>query len=221
MKRSSRIVIGAVGLGLALFLFGFMLFATSAMRVPDNGDVRGDAIVALTGGPDRITAAARLLSEGRGKRLLISGVNAQTRRESLRKITGLDGSKFECCVDLGYAALDTIGNAVETRNWASELGFKRLIIVTSSYHMPRSLMELANAMPGVELVPYAVASRPASRRRPWWLEPRIAYVLAREYLKYLPAAARLMAERVIGSGAATSAAMGTASVPATTQRSMN
>lgn len=214
-------MIGTLGASLALFVFGFVLFATSVTRAPANGDVKGEAIVVLTGGADRIAEAARLLAEGRGKRLLISGVNAQTGRESLLKITGLDSATFDCCVDLGYAAFDTIGNALETRNWVRQLGFKHLIIVTSSYHMPRSLVELSRAMPEVDFIPYAVAAK-SVRRRPWWLEPRIANVLAREYVKFLPAAARLMAERVIGSGAGAVAgsATGTAHVPSATQRSM-
>lgn len=205
MKRSGRIVVGILGASLALFLFGFVLFATSVTRTPDNGDVKGDAIVVLTGGPDRIAEAARLLAEGRGKRLLISGVNAQTGPESLLKLTGLDSATFDCCVDLGYAAYDTIGNARETRHWAEKRGFKRLVIVTASYHMPRSLAELKRAMPSVDFVPYAVVAKDAARRRPWWLEPRIANVLAREYVKFLSAAGRLMAERALGSDPQTAA----------------
>lgn len=201
MTRSGRIIVGGLGASLALFLFGFVLFATTVTRTPDNGDVKGDAIVVLTGGPDRIAEAARLLTEGRGKRLLISGVNAQTGPESLLKLTGLDSATFECCVDLGYAAYDTIGNARETRHWAEKRGFKRLVIVTASFHMPRSLAELKRAMPDVAFVPYAVVAKDASRRRPWWLEPRIANVLAREYVKFLSAAGRLMAARALGTDA--------------------
>ena len=80
---------------------------------------------------------------------------------------------FKCCVDIGYAAHDTTGNAEETKAWASANGFSRLIIVTSSYHMPRSLVELGRAMPATTLVPYPVVSRNFRTER-WWLHAATA-----------------------------------------------
>ncbi len=59
------------------------------------------------------------MSEGRAKRLLISGVNRKVTREEMQRLLGLDAQTFNCCVDLGYEALDTVGNADETRTWAN------------------------------------------------------------------------------------------------------
>ena len=50
---------------------------------------------------------------------------------------------FSCCVDLDHSAINTIGNAVETRRWVMARGFQSLIVVTSNFHMPRALAELA------------------------------------------------------------------------------
>ena len=101
----------------------------------------------------------------------------------------MDHKDFICCVDLGYEALDTVGNADETRNWANTNGYRKLIVVTSSYHMPRSLAELALVMPDVEFVAHTVTPRsfPDSG---WWLSVATTRVLLSEYLKYLPAMAR-------------------------------
>lgn len=192
-KRRRKLTLFA-GLALAMLFFGFVVFATSVTREPVNEDVAADGIVVLTGGPDRIAEAARLLGKGLGQRLLISGVNRQTRPESLRKILGLDRAAFDCCVDLDYAALDTIGNAVETSKWARKHGYKRIIVVTSSQHMPRSLIELAIAMPGLEAVPHPVGS-PLPPGKLWWLEFRLARSLGWEYLKFLAAGGKLMASR--------------------------
>ncbi|MEQ1672343.1 MAG: YdcF family protein, partial [Hyphomicrobium sp.] len=128
---------------------------------------------------------------------LISGVNRITRREDVERISGLDHKAFTCCVDLGYEALDTVGNADETRTWANTNGYKSLIVVTSSYHMPRSLAELALAMPDRTFIAHAVTPRgfPDSG---WWLHIRTTRVLLSEYLKYLPAVARLTAQRLMG-----------------------
>ena len=78
-----------------------------------------DGIVVLTGGEHRLSEAARLLAEGRGKRLLISGANRMATREDLHRKSGLAPALFDCCVDIGYDALTTSGNAQETKAWAS------------------------------------------------------------------------------------------------------
>ncbi|HEX2841453.1 YdcF family protein [Hyphomicrobium sp.] len=198
-----RFLIGFAGAAAALFAFGFVLFANAVMRDPEVQNVHADGIVVLTGGQTRITEAAKLLQDGRGQRLLISGVNQKTGRPSLLKISGLDEKIFQCCVDLGYAALNTVGNAEETRRWAEALGYDRLIVVTASYHMPRSLAELARVMPNIQLVPHPVAPD-GLRRKVWWLDAATTRLLASEYIKFLPAAARLVAERGLSPWQATS-----------------
>lgn len=194
MTVLKRLAIATAGVALWLLVFGFVMFATAVMRADPNPGAHADGIVVLTGGQTRIAEAAKLLAAGRGKRLLISGVNAQTRRESLLKLSGLDEKTFNCCVDLGYAALDTAGNAIETHNWAEALHYDSLLVVTASYHMPRSLAELTREMPQVQLIPHPVVPRDLRKTR-WWLDARALRVLVAEYLKYLPAAARLAAER--------------------------
>jgi len=152
----------------------------------------------LTGGEHRLIEAARLLAEGRGKRLLITGANRMATREDLHRKSGLAPALFECCVDIGYDALTTSGNAQETKAWARDRRFRRLILVTSSYHMPRSLIELERVMPEVALVPHPVVSGNFRTER-WWLHGATARLLFTEYLKFLPSAARLGVARLFGS----------------------
>lgn len=192
--RSRRAIVGFLGLSLFVVGFGFVLFANAVMREPEARDLRADGIVVLTGGQTRIEEAARLLKDGRGERLLISGVNTKIGRSSLIKISGLDEQTFNCCVDLGYAALNTVGNADETRRWAEAFGYDKLIVVTASYHMPRSLAELARAMPNIELMPHPVAPDDL-RHKVWWLDATTTRLLAQEYVKFLPAAIRLAVTR--------------------------
>jgi uncharacterized SAM-binding protein YcdF (DUF218 family) len=192
--RSRRAIVGFMGLSLFVVGFGFVLFANAVMREPEARDLRADGIVVLTGGQTRIEEAARLLKDGRGERLLISGVNTKIGRSSLIKISGLDEQTFNCCVDLGYAALNTVGNADETRRWAEAFGYDKLIVVTASYHMPRSLAELARAMPNIELLPHPVAPDDL-RHKVWWLDATTTRLLAQEYVKFLPAAIRLAVTR--------------------------
>lgn len=215
MGRLKRRVMGSAGVVLLLLVLGFIFFATSVMRKPGPVIAQADGIVVLTGGDTRILEGARLLKEGRGRRMLISGVNKSTGRQDLIKLSGLTPKQFDCCVDVGYLARDTVGNADETRQWAESQGFKSLIVVTASYHMPRSLAELARVLPDTELFPHPVMA-PSLRPNAWWLHARTTRVLIAEYIKYLPAAARLAVSRVLGNWETSSIAAGPASYKAKT-----
>lgn len=193
LMRALKISLAALT---AAFALGFVAFALVVMRTPDPTVAKADGIVVLTGGDIRIHEGARLLREGRAGRLLISGVNKHTGRQDVLKISGLGAQQFNCCVDLGYTALDTIGNAYETRSWAEAMRFESLIVVTSSYHMPRSIAELARELPNTTLIAHPVQP-PGFTEGAWWLRPRTTRILASEYVKFLPAAARYAASRML------------------------
>jgi uncharacterized SAM-binding protein YcdF (DUF218 family) len=97
---------------------------------------------------------------------------------------------FDCCIDIDRSAINTIGNAVETRRWARERGFHSLIIVTSSYHMPRALAEISHQLPDATLLPFPVTTE-RQRAEPWWSNAGSARMLVSEYLKYLVAIVRM------------------------------
>jgi len=197
MKNLRRATVLLTGAALLLFALGFIMFASVVTRTPAVADPRADGIVVLTGESRRIAEGARLLKEGRAERMLISGVYRRTGKRALIKISGLPEQQFDCCVDVGYAAHDTVGNANETRAWATERRYETLIVVTASYHMPRSLAELSLALPGTRLIPHPItpAGFPESR---WWLSPAVARRLFSEYIKFLPAAAHLTVARALG-----------------------
>ncbi len=185
------------GLAVAAFAIGFVVFANAAQRGGPPVVAAADGIVVLTGPDDRIQEGVRLLRRGLARRLLISGVNPRTRRADLKRLAQTGVQQVDARIDLGYDAQDTIGNADETRNWVTRWRFKRLIVVTSSYHMPRSLIELGRALPGVELTPHSVVPS-RLRDEPWWSHFGTARMLAAEYLKLIPSAARFAASRLLG-----------------------
>ncbi len=152
----------------------------------------------LTGEGRRIAEGARLLDEGRAQRMLISGVFRRTGKKALLEISGLPEDKFDCCVDVGYNALDTAGNANETRAWVASHGYDSLIVVTASYHMPRSLAELSLALPATQLIPHPVVPNNFPPTR-WWLHASVTRTLISEYFKFLPTAAHLTVARLLRS----------------------
>ncbi len=196
MSSLRRAMILGAGAVTALLVLGFFLFASIVTREPADANPHADGIVVLTGEGRRIAEGARLLDEGRAQRMLISGVFHKTGKKELIEISGLPADKFDCCVDIGYAALDTVGNASETRNWAQSRGYDSLIVVTASYHMPRSLAELSLAMPATALIPHPVVPTNFAPSR-WWLNPSVTRTLVSEYFKFLPTVAHLAITRLL------------------------
>jgi uncharacterized SAM-binding protein YcdF (DUF218 family) len=162
---------------------GFLAFVYSLDRSEQWPETRADGIVAMTGGAQRIGDAIDLLDKGYAKRLLISGVNENTSRDQIARLNPGQRRLFDCCVDLDYRARNTIGNAIETRRWAESNGFDTIIVVTSNYHMPRTLVELDHALPNLQKIPYPVAA--TIDPHDWWHNPAVARVIFTEYLKFL------------------------------------
>jgi uncharacterized SAM-binding protein YcdF (DUF218 family) len=189
MRRLWRLIVLAVFAGVVAFVAGFLWFVAAVPTEEVSVDRPADGIVVLTGGASRIADAIELLAAGRGKRLLISGVHPATSSSELARLSPDYGRWLKCCVDLGHAAVNTTGNAVETRHWVSERGFRSVIVVTSNYHMPRTMAELRRRMPDVALVPFPVVTD-KMRSEAWWSSPPTAKLLFSEYLKYIVAQVR-------------------------------
>lgn len=184
---SIRVAVGAIVCALlcgVVFALGFIGFATSVALSEAPVSPNADGIVALTGGRDRVLEAVELLQSGRGRRLLISGVHPQTRAVDIQRLTESNRALFNCCVDLGRTAETTAGNALEAAEWARTHGFSSLIVVTSAYHMPRSLVELDRVLPNVRKIPFPVAHQDLALDR-WYLRPATAKLLFFEYVKYM------------------------------------
>ena len=181
----------AVGAAGAVLLgAGFCWFYLNIPSEEVTLDLKADGIVVLTGAATRIPDAIELLAVERGKRLLISGVHRDTRAREIARLTPLYSKYFSCCIDLDRSALNTFGNALETKHWAREHNFNSLIVVTSNWHMQRSMAELKHQLPDVALIAFPVIS-PRVKDEPWWSNIDTARLLFAEYLKYLLALARM------------------------------
>ena len=170
-----------------LFFGGFFQFSSRVIghKVPVNLEpVHG--IVVLTGGSARIVRAFELLEQKKGERLLISGVHHGVTLSAILKNNTINTSFSNCCVDLDSAAKNTAGNATETRKWLEANGYKSLILVTSAYHMPRSLLEFRREMPEIKFVPYPVKLE-ALHQKDWWKNPETLRFMISEYSQYVGA----------------------------------
>jgi len=178
-------LVGALLIGGGFFWFVWNIPNEEAML-----DHKADGIVVLTGAASRIPDAIELLAAERGKRLLITGVHRATSAKEIARLTPLYSKFFTCCIDLDRSALNTFGNALETKRWAREHNFSSLIIVTSNWHMPRAMAELSHQLPDTKLIAFPVVSEKV-KTEPWWQNFDMARFLFAEYLKYLFALGRM------------------------------
>ena len=191
-----RTALGIVILMALVWLVGFLRFTDSIAREVPPKEIKADAIAVLTGGAQRLGAGFSLLREGRGAKLFVSGVNTDVRPNDLHALAVEYNTKAwadfpHCCVELGFQAQDTRGNASEIADWVDAENIESLIVVTSNYHMPRAQVELHAALPGIRIHPHPVIARTVMLGS-WWKWPGSLMLLIGEYHKLLLAGFRLM-----------------------------
>jgi uncharacterized SAM-binding protein YcdF (DUF218 family) len=192
--RWLRRLAGLGGVGVLVWLGGLVWFAGTIPRDPPAADSaeaqrHTDAIVVLTGGSERLTVGLALLAAGRANKLFVSGVYHSVDVRALLRITPQKPAEAGCCIVLGYAADNTVGNAAETAAWMRAEHFTSLRLVTANYHLRRSLLEFRRALPEAEIIPYPVV--PANVRvADWWRWRHTTGLIVTEYNKYLVALGR-------------------------------
>jgi uncharacterized SAM-binding protein YcdF (DUF218 family) len=177
------------------WLAGLLWFASNLPSSIADGTRATDAIVVLTGGKGRVHQGLELLSQQRAKKLFISGVYRGVDVEELLRMSRQSPENLACCISLGYEADNTRGNAVESAVWMREQGLQSLRLVTSAYHMPRSLLEFRQAMPEIEILPHPVFSN-RGQQNGWQRWPGRIGLVVSEYSKYLIA---LLWARIAGA----------------------
>lgn len=126
-----------------------------------------DVIVVFTGDDGRIGESVKLLQEGYGKELFISGVNENSDLEAILGEKLKDVNVKSIIID--KISKNTIGNVKETKKFLDNKKekIKSIIIVTSKYHMVRSKFLLDKFGPvGVQIIYYSVDSKNSVERKP-------------------------------------------------------
>jgi uncharacterized SAM-binding protein YcdF (DUF218 family) len=188
-RRRRSIPTALISALVVLWLGGFVWFLHAIPDEVSDPETVTDAIVVLTGGSLRVQSGMALLAAGKAKKLFVSGVNPGTDVAALLRAEHQSKSTLACCVVLGHAADNTLGNAEETALWMRREGFHSLRLVTASYHMPRSLLEFSRTMPEVRIIAHPVFPEHVMQGY-WWARPRTTLLILAEYQKYLVALAR-------------------------------
>lgn len=185
MKKLLKTCFQVVLLFLLVFLgLDFYAFTQRAYNFAQSAVLRNDqdAVIALTGGRMRISAAVDL-ARAHALPLLISGVHEGVTPEDISDASQVDVDYLTCCTTLGYEARTTKGNGEEIAQWARDHDFSKLTIVTSNYHLERALLEITHSMPEADITGYAVES-PAIKTKDWYSDGDSAKRLFLEWAKW-------------------------------------
>jgi len=182
---SRRVAFLALCLGAAWFI-GLVVFSERVVRLAEPGYQETDVIVALTGEINRLHTGIALLKSGVSDRLFISGVNTAVQKDYLVKLLDTEASDLDCCIEVGYLAANTRGNAREIAEWLEGQSINSVRLVTSNYHMPRSLLEFRRVVPTLNILPHPVDSELVSLH-PWYGSVRSFTFMAKEFTRYLAA----------------------------------
>jgi uncharacterized SAM-binding protein YcdF (DUF218 family) len=165
-----------------LWVVGLLWFVHSSLTMASDPS-RTDAIVVLTGGRLRLEAGLDLLGAGRAQKLFVSGVNPHVDRIELMRVAGHADDDDLNRIVIGHDADNTLGNARETAGWMQQEGYSSLRLVTSWYHMQRSLLEFQRAMPQTRIVAEPVFAGHEGEAWSGWID--VGMLTVSEYDKYL------------------------------------
>ncbi len=166
----------------AAWAAGYCWFNYHIFHYQADSTQKTDAIIVLTGGRNRIAEGAKLLKRGLAQKLFISGVDENSSLQAIEKINDLDFEKKQQ-VYIGKKAMDTVGNANEAKEWIMQNNINSIRLVTSNYHMPRSLAEFRALNPKLTIIPHPVYSEKVSKK--WWKKWKTGKLTASEYSKFL------------------------------------
>lgn len=143
-----------------LWTLGFLWFAIALPQPAE--DVSTDVVIVPTGGAGRIAQGLAVLDKGLAKQMLVTGVDPEVTQDEFAAQFEVGAAQMDCCVTLGFRAVDTRGNATETADWVEANDVTSLRLVTTDWHMRRAAGELNRTLPeGVTVVRDAVPSQPS------------------------------------------------------------
>ena len=117
-----------------------------------------EAIVVVTGDSRRIPRALALLAERSSPLLVISGVQPGVTLHQMLGASAVLPKELLARIVVETEAVSTRDNARRTRPLLQKRHVKRVILVTSDYHMYRTLRAFESIAKEFEYVPFPVAS---------------------------------------------------------------
>ncbi|MEC8100472.1 MAG: YdcF family protein [Pseudomonadota bacterium] len=136
------------------FFTGFQRFYLSIKnyQITYNKNIQGIAV--LTGGKGRISEGLEVFKSYKDIYLLISGVDKSIKIEEILPANLLNNQK----VFTDTISETTRDNAIAIIKWAKKYNIRHIKIITSDYHMPRSMIVLSKNTKNLSFYAHPVKS---------------------------------------------------------------
>lgn len=159
-------------------LFIDFVYKTFSFKVRE---LNPDAVVVLAGGRGRIEEGVRLYREGKGQRLFLIGLGPSVKKTDLYKES--EGGRSGEQVFIEKVSRNTLENAIFARELISRNNVRSMLLITSRYHMKRSLLIFRSLLPkDIAIYPHPVASKNSTEA--WWSHSGSLRLLFSEFYKY-------------------------------------
>jgi len=161
--RTAEIVAALAVIYLLVFQTPLVWWMASPLQVSEAPRA-ADAIVVFAGGvgesgragggfQERVTQAIALYRAGHAQRMIFSSGFVFTLREAeVMKAIAVDNGVPERDIFLEESAANTRENVVHTKAILDAHGWRRILLVSSPYHMRRAMLTFEKLAPGIEVI---------------------------------------------------------------------
>ena len=163
-----------------LLIYGFVVFLKKIHYNQASFNYQTDGIAVLTGGKGRINLGLELFNKNRNLKLIISGVDKKVSDKSIIP----NNLKNKSSITIDKISESTYENAQIINEWTSKYKLQNVTIITSYYHMPRSMMLIQSFTPTINFYAYPVEKKISNKIS---FKENILYYffITEEYVKYL------------------------------------
>ena len=187
---------------IAYFFIGLNSFKERILTLQKDPINLSSKVVILTGGTNRIKEGFEVIYKLDKKsisnlKVLVSGTGKGFSKLSLQEKLNpnFDLRLIQCCVELDGVSQDTYSNAIETSKWVSKNNINEILLITSNYHIPRSILEFQNKMPNLKILYYPITPKQHQINK-WLTSFETFSLIFIEYCKYIIANVRIKTLRI-------------------------
>ena len=175
-----KVAIYIFSLIILFLIYGFVNFFEKIHNNQVNFNNQTDGIAVLTGGKGRINLGLELFKKNKNLRLIISGVDKKVSDKSIIP----NNLKNKSSITIDKISESTYENAKIINEWTSKYKLQNVTIISSYYHMPRSMMLIQSLAPTINFYAYPVEKKISNKIS--FKENILYYVfITDEYIKYL------------------------------------
>ena len=155
-----------------------------ARGLPVPSGSAADAILVLTGGENRIAQGFRAWKEGRGRELFILGAGKDAKLANILP-AGTEISPADLArVHVEGWSQNTLENAFSAKSAVASRAYKKVILVTSDYHVPRAHLALRAVLPPAVAIAVIPVKSDWRRKGAWHRLPRLFLLEGWKYWGY-------------------------------------